>query len=253
MGLSRSLALFACLLLAGSSLVAHQRAEKASPVPMIVETVEGCWVWVESLPAGGRVSWSGLCSDGERFAEGYGRLSLFGRAGVIAEYYDGPIRNGLKYGRGSEHRAGETYFGEFKSGRRAGEGYEFFPDGHYWGGFRNGKRSGMGMMVWPGGDSYRGGWREGLPHGYGEAFIATGRIAGQWYAGCLLDSRRTVSVATPLDRCLELIATYTDDSVGEAPRPWDVDMREGEVLVENDGDGGGCVPVNPGSDLRLCR
>lgn len=189
---------------------------------MIVETVEGCWVWLDSIPAGGRVTWSGDCGDGEHFAGGYGRLDVLDRAGVVTERYDGPIRNGLKYGRGTEYRTGATFYGEFRLGRRAGEGDEFFRDGFYSGGFRNGKRSGNGMMGWPGGDRYIGGWRDGLPHGYGEVLIGAEWIAGQWHAGCLLESGRTVAVAVPLDACRDLVPVRTQVA------PGDIRMRDPE-------------------------
>jgi hypothetical protein len=249
MRLFRPFILFACLLLAGSSLIAHQHAKDRRPAQMVVMTVEGCRVWMDHVPADGRVTWTGGCGFRGHFADGVGRLDVNDRQGFMTERYQGEMRNGLKHGPGSEHKNRDIYGGDFWLGKRTGFGSELIGGVRYEGKFQDGERSGRGTMTWLNRDVYVGSWRNGLPHGYGEVIIGTERIAGQWYAGCLLNSQRAAAVATPLDRCLGLTATYTDDAIKEAREPRDDDVFGYVTEFE----GGGCVPVYPGSIFRLCN
>lgn len=246
MRLFRHFILCACLLLAGSSTSVHQYVKDLRPLRTVVTTVEGCRVWVDRVPANAWSTWTAGCGYKGRFADGVGRFDLIDRRGFLIERYDGEMRDGLKQGTGLENL--DIYDGTSWLSARTGRGSELIGGVRYDGKFEGGKRSGAGSMIWASGDIYVGSWKNGLPHGYGEVIIGTERIAGQWYAGCLLNSARSAAVATPLARCIGLPARYTDDAIKEAREPRDDEMFRGFA-----DDGGGCVPAEPGSLLRLCR
>jgi hypothetical protein len=217
--------LLLCLLLAGSSLLVDRRAINRRPdlldlFPGVVRAEGGCGVWLDDVPEGGRVTWSGGCRD---FAEGVGRLEVFDRNGLMVESYYGNMTGGQKYGRGREMKNRDRYVGEFVSGLRSGYGDQIVGGVHYRGEFRAGERWGRGAMTWLSRDIYVGEWKHGLPDGYGEVIAGTERIAGQWRAGCLLDSRRLVAVATPFDACRGRVAARTpveEDLVDSDPFGW---------------------------------
>ena len=231
--------LVACLLLSGSVVGVPRGAE---PARTLVTTVEGCRVWLDHLPAGATASWFGKCGFRARLAEGPGRLDVVDRSGAMIERYDGTMRDGLKHQDGREFKNSTIYIGRFVRGLRDGRGEQIIHGVRYDGAFHNGKRSGHGTMVWLNRDAYRGAWKDDLPDGYGELLIGAELIAGQWRAGCLLNSERRAAVATSLDSCRALAPSPATGLAGDAapvePRP----------PVE-----GGCRPVSPGSLLRLCN
>lgn len=232
MRLVRHSILFACLLLSSASVIVHPWTPPKWTTPMSygqagvpVATVQGCTVWLDSVPAGAEVSWSGDCSR-MWLAHGKGRLTVTDGAGRLIESYDGGMFLGEKSGPGRETKDGSIYTGEFDLGFRAGRGEEIIHGTRYLGHFLQGKRFGAGTMVWPNHDIYRGLWRNGLPDGYGEAVIGGELIAGQWRRGCLLSSERLAAAATPLESCRAHVATVTtytsDETVGDDPeaRAW---------------------------------
>lgn len=251
MRLVRHLVLCACLLLAGSNAIVHRYTAARQPAQIVVKTIEGCRVWVDHVPADGWITWTGGCGFRGHFADGVGRLDVVDRQGFMIERYDGEMRDGRKHGVGSENKNRDIYDGTFWRGKRTGRGSELIGGVRYYGEFDDGKRSGTGIMIWLNRDTYVGSWKDGLPHGYGEVTVGTELIAGQWYAGCLLNSKRSAAVATPLERCVGLTATYTDDAIKEAREPRD-DFVFRDISGFADGDGG-CVSVYPGGGLRLCR
>lgn len=115
----------------------------------------------------------------------------------------------------------------------------------YDGEFQGDVRAGFGYMTWPNGDVHRGGWRNGLPNGYGETLMGKELIAGQWRNGCLLDSARTVAVAVPLDSCRKLVPTRACFAVTDIrvrpPKPRYSSLPD---------DGFGCSEFRNG--LRFC-
>jgi hypothetical protein len=230
--------LCACLLLSGSSVIGVPRATE--PERTLVTTVEGCRVWLDSVPDGATVSWTGACRFSARLADGRGRMDVLGRDGFLIERYDGGMSEGLKHGRGGESKYRDRYGGWFAFGAREGRGEEIIGGVRYAGWFRDGKRSGAGTMTWLSRDVYRGSWKGGLPEGRGEAIIGTELFAGRWHRGCLLFSDRVVAVATPLDSCRGLAPDTVDDFITDAP-------EEPARSFE-----GGCQPKYSGSSLRLC-
>ena len=232
--------LLLCLLLAGSSVAVDRRVHYFDRLPGAVTTEEGCRIWRVDLPVGGRGTWTGNCDT--QFANGIGRLTVFDRDGFMVETYYGDMAFGLKYGRGLEMKGRDRYVGEFASGLRDGHGEQIVAGVRYAGEFRDGERSGTGEMTWLNRDVYAGGWKHGLPDGYGEVIVGTERISGQWRAGCLLDSERLASVATPLDSCRGRMAARTvpegrvDDDPSRPP-----------ALSE-----GGCRPPDGVSLFLLC-
>ena len=245
MRLFRHLVLCACLLLAGSTLVGTRIAPEYAQGLLLVQTIEGCRVWLDSWLADSDATWSGGCSGKVRLADGFGRLDLIDRSGELNARFDGTMIRGHKSPHGRDF---QLHSREVFSPRNGRDGTEIIDGVRYEGGFLGERRDGVGYMIWPNGDAYRGGWKNGLPSGYGETLLGKKVIAGQWRDGCLLDSARTVAVAVPLQACAGL-AAGPNPSV---PEP-DVTMRRVRMIPEAPKGEGGCVPVEPGSYFRWCK
>jgi hypothetical protein len=251
MRLVRYLLLCACLLLSSSAGLSTRIAPEYAQGLLLVSTIEGCRVWMDRWPSGAHFTWSGGCSGSQRMADGVGRLDMvISGLGLLITRFDGTISRGHKSPHGREFRPNTSYrllsTRDWADGR-FGHGTEIIDGVRYAGGFQGDVRAGFGYMTWPNGDIHRGGWRNGLPNGYGEVRMGKKLVAGQWRDGCLLDSARIVAVAAPLDACRGLVAAPNLSAPGPdvvMPSP----NREGAAEG-----GGGCVPVEPGSMLRLCK
>ena len=231
MRLFRHRALFTCLLLAGVSLFATRTvyevdtriAPEYAQGLLLVPTIEGCRFWLDSW-SGGSFAWSGGCVGTVKLADGFGRLDLIGSDGRSIALFEGTMRRGHKSPHGREFVPHKR---ELFSRESSGDGTETIDGVRYEGEFQGDVRAGLGEMTWPNGDTFRGGWRNGLPNGYGEVLMGKELIAGQWRDGCLLDFARTVAVAVALDSCRNLVperscvavADVRMDAAPQTPEP----------------------------------
>lgn len=148
----------------------------------IVQTVEGCDVWIPIDVSHPIALWSGACVAGK--GEGVGAIEIILSPSRRIKF-EGNLTSGQWSGFGKITVSnGDTLSAFRNSGEIIGPVVQTLTDGSsYSGGWGPNGREGFGTLLSPGGRTYEGQWHNGKRSGFGRQTVGGGTLLGNWLDG----------------------------------------------------------------------